>query len=352
LSTNAAEPVALEPEVDEPRPAADVARDWGVHTSTGVLAPAAVALLALLVHALVPTRQELPMSWMDQLPPWQHPYPVVLALLLTISLLLAVAQGLLRPLRGWVRYYAPLVAGALGLVCVWELVTTKMAWMPQPFFPSPDEILGALIEDRHLLLTSTWNSLLLLLSGYAIGVLIGVVTGVLIGWFLRFRYWATPLLKFIGPMPATALVPLVMMLSKQSFICGIALIAFAVWFPVTTLTMSGIMNVRLSYLDVARTLGAGRLYLIFRVAIPSALPNIFVGLFVGLLTSFLTLIVAETVGVKAGLGWYLQWQKGYAEYAKVYASLLIMAVFFSTILTLLFRLRERVLRWQKGVIKW
>jgi hypothetical protein len=38
---------------------------------------------------------------------------------------------------------------------------------------------------------------------------------------------------------------------------------------------------------------------------------------VGLLTSFLTLIVAETVGVKAGLGWYLQWQKGYAEYGKV-----------------------------------
>ena len=47
------------------------------------------------------------------------------------------------------------------------------------------------------------------------------------------------------------------------------------------LTSSGIANVRLSYLDVARTLGAGRWYLIFRVAIPSALPNIFIGLFMG-----------------------------------------------------------------------
>jgi NitT/TauT family transport system permease protein len=40
------------------------------------------------------------------------------------------------------------------------------------------------------------------------------------------------------------------------------------------------------------------------------------------------------------------------EYAKVYASLLIMAAFFSTLMTLLFAVRDRVLRWQKGVLKW
>jgi len=45
-------------------------------------------------------------------------------------------------------------------------------------------------------------------------------------------------------------------------------------------------------------------------------------------------------------------QKGYADYSKVYASLVIMAVFFSTIMTLLFKVRDRVLKWQKGVIRW
>ena len=64
------------------------------------------------------------------------------------------------------------------------------------------------------------------------------------------------------------------------------------------LTASGISNTRASYLDVARTLGAGRAYLIFRVAIPAAMPSIFIGLFMGLGASFLTLVVAETVGVK------------------------------------------------------
>jgi NitT/TauT family transport system permease protein len=72
----------------------------------------------------------------------------------------------------------------------------------------------------------------------------------------------------------------------------------------------------------------------------------------GLGASFLTLVVAESVGVKSGLGWYVSWAQGWAEYGKVYAALVIMAAFFSTIMTLLFKLRDRVLGWQKGMIRW
>jgi len=118
------------------------------------------------------------------------------------------------------------------------------------------------------------------------------------------------------------------------------------------LPASGISNTRASYLAVARTLGADARYLVFRIAIPAALPSIFVGLFMGLGASFLTLVVAESVGVKSGLGWYVSWAQGWAEYGKVYAALVIMAAFFSTIMTLLFKLRDRVLVWQKGMIRW
>jgi NitT/TauT family transport system permease protein len=56
--------------------------------------------------------------------------------------------------------------------------------------------------------------------------------------------------------------------------------------------------------------------------------------------------------VKSGLGWYLSWAQGWAEYGKVYAALVIMAAFFSTIMSALFMARDHVLVWQKGVIKW
>jgi NitT/TauT family transport system permease protein len=213
-------------------------------------------------------------------------------------------------------------------------------------------VLASLVSDRSLLFDSTWHSLVLLVSGYALGVAIAVITGVTIGWFAHARYWGMPLLKIVGPIPATAWIPLAMVLSPSALFSAIGLIALAVWFPVTMLTASAISNTRASYLDVARTLGAGQAYLIFRVAIPAALPNIFIGLFMGLGTSFLTLVVAETVGVKSGLGWYVAWAQGWAEYGKVYAALVIMAGFFSSIMTVLFRVRDRVLVWQKGVIKW
>jgi NitT/TauT family transport system permease protein len=318
----------------------------------GVFSPALASLTALAVHRYLPNEQLPPLTWVEALPPWQHPYPVILVTILVVSLTLAAGQAVWRWPRKWVRHAAPLVAGATGMMCIWELVTVKLDWLSQPFFPGPDEVFGGILDDRKLLLVSAWHSLRLLMSGYLVGVSAGLVTGILVGWFPRVRYWLMPAIKVVGPTPATALIPLVMTVWKDSFLCAVALIGFAVWFPMTVLTSSGISNVRLSYLDVARTLGAGRWYLIVRVAVPAALPSIFVGLFVGLGASFLTLIVAESVGVRAGLGWYLNWQKGYLEYGKVYGALIISAVFFSSLMTLLFMLRDRVLRWQQGVIKW
>ncbi|AMV26319.1 Putative aliphatic sulfonates transport permease protein SsuC [Gemmata sp. SH-PL17] len=317
-----------------------------------VLSPVLVATAALAVHRFLPAEQLAPLTWLDSLPAWRQPYPVALVLVALAAVLVALAQVAVPALRGMVRHNAPLVAGAVGVATVWELVTTKLNWLHQPFFPGPNEVLGGMIEDRTILIESAWHSLQLLLTGYAVGATAGLVTGIAVGWFPRVRYWAMPALKFIGPIPATALIPLVMTIWKDSFTCAVALIGFAVWFPMTILTSSGIANVRLSYLDVARTLGAGRFYLIFRVALPAAMPNIFIGLFMGLGASFLTLIVAETAGVPAGLGWYLSWQKGYMEYAKMYGALVLSAVFFSTLMTLLFQARDRVLKWQKGVIKW
>jgi NitT/TauT family transport system permease protein len=354
LSVNVAESVAPADAPEAPRPNVNGARGGKLLPAVSVTAPIIAAAATFLVHWYVPNRQEIQASWMDALPAWQHPYPMLLAGLLAVALVAAVAQWMWRPLRPWVLHYGPLTAGVLFVACCWDLITAKLALLPLPYFPGPDDVLGGMIDDRTILLESTLHSLRLLACGYAAGVAAGLVTGVLIGWFLRVRYWGMPVMKFLGPLPATALVPLVMMLPVRDFLflSGAALIAFAVWFPVTMLTSSGIANVRLTYLDVARTLGAGRLYLIFRVAIPSALPNIFIGLFQGLGASFLTLIAAETLGVKAGLGWYIAMQKGYAEYAKVYGSLVIMALFFSTIMTLLFKVRDWMLKWQKGVIKW
>jgi len=128
--------------------------------------------------------------------------------------------------------------------------------------------------------------------------------------------------------------------------------ALATGFPVTVLTWSGVASVSSAYYDVARTLGAKPSFLVLKVAIPAALPHVFVGLFMGLGSSFAVLVVAEMIGVKAGLGWYLQWAQGWAAYANMYAALIVMSLLCSGAITLLFRTRDRLLVWQKGVVKW
>ena len=308
-----------------------------------LLAVPLAAAVTLGVHLVVSKKEPLGES---------RSYTIFLTLFFAGAIAAALTQWHWPAVQARMRGLRPLFTASVLLLCAWELITSGFRLLPLPYFPSPAGVLQSMINDRALLFDSTWHSLVLLLGGYGLGVASGFITGVCVGWSKPVRYWGMPLLKVVGPIPATAWIPLAMVVSPSAVFSAAALIALAVWFPVTMLTASGISNTRTSYLDVARTLGAGPRYLIFRVAIPAALPSIFVGLFMGLGASFLTLVVAESVGVKSGLGWYVSWAQGWAEYGKVYASLVIMAAFFSTIMTLLFKLRDRVLVWQKGMIKW
>src|SRR5205807_82042 len=129
VSTNVVEP---EPSVApvEPHPVSGSARS---RTLPAALAPVFAAGVALLVHHALPGGRELPMSWLDKLPAWQHPYPLLLDALLAASLSWLMAQAAWRPLRPWVRHYGPLMGGAIMWLAVWELATVKLAWFSQQF---------------------------------------------------------------------------------------------------------------------------------------------------------------------------------------------------------------------------
>ena len=108
------------------------------------------------------------------------------------------------------RHMWPIFTAAILLLGVWDVITAGLHLLPLPYFPGPAAVLRSLISDRGLLLDSTWHSLVLLLSGYAIGVIVGLVSGVCIGWSSSVRYWGMPVLKVVGPIPATAWIPLAM----------------------------------------------------------------------------------------------------------------------------------------------
>ncbi len=253
---------------------------------------------------------------------------------------------------GWTWRAGPWLGVLAILFTLWEIATAKVELLPRPFFAPPQAFLEVYLDDWPRLGDSLVHSLMLLLTGYLIGAAAGFVTGVAIGWSRRVGYWVHPVLRLVGPLPATAWLPLAFFVFPTSWSASTFLIALATAFPVTVLTWSGIASVSGAYYDIARTLGASERFLVLRVAIPAALPHVFVGLFMGLGASFAVLVVAEMLGVKSGLGWYLQWAQGWAAYANMYAALLVMAFMCSGLITLLFRIRDRALAWQKGLLRW
>ena len=274
---------------------------------------------------------------------------LAIAVLLAILALAGERAGsivqLLRPAGQWL-VAAPLLLGA------WEILTAKLGVLPSPFFAPPQSLIDVYSEDWRRLGISTAYSLRLLAHGFAAGGIVGFLVGATIGWSRVAGYWVHPVLRFLGPVPASALLPLAFFFAPSSYAAAVFLIALATSFPVAVLTWSGVASVNKSYYDVARTLGASEWFLVLRVAIPAALPQVFVGLFMGLGAAFSVLVTAEMMGVKAGLGWYLQWSQGWAAYSNMYAALIVMAILCSSLITLLFKVRDRALSWQKGTVKW
>jgi sulfonate transport system permease protein len=321
---------------------AEAIGDWLKSSSIGVAA--AVAWVAFGLSCL----------WWQDLGDWSRTYALGIAafVVAAVALFGTLSADFLGPAGLALRRRAPWLV-ALGLfLTVWEVATAKFAWLPLPFFPPPQAILEVYTDDLPKLLDSVFASVKLQLGGYVIGAAIGFLTGVSIGWSRSVGYWVHPVLRFIGPLPATAWLPIAFFTFSSSWSASTFLIALATGFPVTVLTWSGVASVSNAYYDVARTLGAKPSFLVLRVAIPAALPHVFVGLFMGLGSSFAVLVVAEMIGVKAGLGWYLQWAQGWAAYANMYAALIVMSLLCSGAITLLFRTRDRLLVWQKGVVKW
>ena len=271
-----------------------------------------------------------------------------------LGIALAVAALPLPAIPGLerVRRAGPWFVALALVLAVWEVATAKLDLLPRPFFAPPQELLTVYVDDWPRLLECVVASLGLLATGYAIGVVCGFLTGIGLGWSRPFGYWVHPVLRLIGALPPVAWLPVAFFTFPTSWAASVFLIALATGVPVAILTWSGVAAVNSAFYDIARTLGASNRFLVWRVAVPAAMPQVYVGLFMGMAASFAVLVVAEMMGVKAGLGWYLQWALGWAAYGNMYAALLIMALMCSGLITLLFKIRDRHLAWQKGTLKW
>ena len=252
-----------------------------------------------------------------------HVFTIVVCFFLALYLIMVVRGLLNKSYFAKVRHKAPLYSVIILVIMLYDFLTVKTGILKQPFFPCVNTILCAIIDDRALLLKSTLYSLRLLFTGYFIGAILGLITGVACGYSKRINYWVSPIIKMLGPIPSTTWIPIIMVLVSSLFKGSVFIIA----------------------------LGAKGHQLVFRVAIPHAMPNILQGMTQGMSSACTALLVAEMMGAEAGLGWYIQWQKSWAIYSKMYAAIVLICLIFTAVTFILNVIKRIVLRWQEGVVK-
>ena len=302
-------------------------------------------LVALIVNIIVPNHQKLKYADLPH-------YRDFLYIALGASVVLLIVSVFVEKLRERYSYRGFFIAGVFLFLTLLDLVTAKFLVLPQIYFPSIARIINVFFEDKALLLECIQSSFLLLVKGIIIGFILGMTCGIAVGWSKAANYWIYPLIRILGPIPSSTWTPLALVVFPSAQGAAVFLIAFGVWFQITILTCSGIQSVKKAYFEVSSTLGATDIQNLFKIAVPAAAPSIFLGFFNATCSSFVALMAAEMIGCKSGLGWYVNWQKTMLSYPNVYAGLIVVAVFCYILVTIQFKVRDRLLSWQEGVVKW
>ena len=309
------------------------------------LLPVLGVFIALITEYLIPPSPKLKYA---ELP--HYKYFLIISLIVTITL--SVLAVFFEKIREKLEYRGAFIGGVFIFLTFLNLVTAKWMLLPQLYFPSIAKIFNVFFEDSELILTCISSSFLLLFKGIIIGFFAGMICGIAVGWSRKANYWIYPLIRILGPIPSSTWTPLALVVFPSAQGAAVFLIAFGVWFQITILTASGIQSVKKAYFEVSSTLGATNIQNLFKIAIPAASPSIFLGFFNATCSSFVALMAAEMIGCKSGLGWYVNWQKTMLSYPNVYAGLIVVAVFCYILVTLQFKLRDKLLSWQEGVVKW
>jgi NitT/TauT family transport system permease protein len=243
------------------------------------------------------------------------------------------------------------ILGAVGAVALWWSATVVFGIRPF-FLPAPPDIVAAFRAQPAYLLREAGATVTETTVGFGIAVLTGLLLSVALTVWRALERATLPVLVALNSVPKVAVAPLLVVWLGFGPRPKIVLVVLICFFPIVVATMAGLTSTPAELGELSRSLSASVWQTYLKIRLPWALPQVFVGLFMGLGASFSVLITAEMMGVKAGLGWYLQWAQGWAAYANMYAALLVMAALCSGLITLLFKVRDRVLSWQKGTVKW
>jgi len=184
--------------------------------------------------------------------------------------------------------------------------------------------------------------------GYFFATVIGVTIGIIIGSFKKIYQLLDPVLQFWRAIPATAIIPVGILLIGIGDQMKIVVICFGAMWPILINSADGARLVPTERLDTARIFGLTPIETLLRVIVPSASPMIAAGMRTGLSIAFIMIVVSEMIGSTDGLGYYiLQAQRTFAI-PEMYGGIGLLAILGYLLNVLFVQVEKRVLAWHYG----
>jgi NitT/TauT family transport system permease protein len=237
-----------------------------------------------------------------------------------------------------------LVVGAL-----WEALA-HAGLFPAQLFPPVEDIVAAFVRltVTGILPHHAFDTLLRLLSGFALAAVAGVAIGIAMGRSQFAEDVFLPLVSIGAPIPGLAYAPLFLLWFGLGDLSTVLLVAFVSAFPIIFNTWTGVKAVKEIWVRAAQAMGADNRKLFRHVILPGALPYILTGLRLGLAQAWRILVGVEMLAaVHWGLGWLIFGAREFLNTDVMLAGIVAIALIGIALENLVFAPLEEltVVRW-------
>jgi ABC-type nitrate/sulfonate/bicarbonate transport system permease component len=240
--------------------------------------------------------------------------------------------------------YLPLLLLALG----WEL-TARLHLVDSSALPSLTSVGAAwidLIRDGELIDNGA-ASIYRAAAGLALAIIVGGGLGMAMARFKLLDIFVNPLVELFYPLPKSALIPVTVLWLGFGNGSKILLIFLGCMIPVTIGAYNGARGSDHALVWSARSMGAGRLRMMWDVIMPSALPEILNGIRTALALAFILLVSAELIVSQSGFGYLIGYLGSTGAYEGMYAVVLTVALLGFGADRIYQLLMQRLLRWRE-----
>jgi NitT/TauT family transport system permease protein len=251
----------------------------------------------------------------------------------------AVAAPQQRRRRGLLRIYltpkqaiprpARLTLGIGSFVVILVAWQVASVIINNPLFvPSPVQVWRAwvdAIQHRHFLDDVAWSAFRII-AGFLIAAVMAVPLGLLMGSFEVVRAFFQPPINFIRYMPASAFIPLLLLLLGLGENEKLMIIWIGVFFQLVLMVMDIAHRVPDEMLNVAYTLGASRWTVFYKVFLPATFPEVVDALRITMGWAWTYLIVAEIVAAERGIGSFILISERFLRSDRIIAAIITIGL--------------------------